>query len=93
MGVLVHVNCCVKLFYNLLYREDKMGVTTSFTCCSKEKEKDEDKEDIKPNNSPITYTYPTPYTVQTVQQPLYHESMSQMPMYVSASRAQTVVNQ
>lgn len=61
------------------------------TCCSKEK--DEDKEDIKPNNTPITYTYPTPYTVQTVQQPLYHESMSQLPMYVSASRAQTVVNQ
>ncbi len=68
-----------------------MGTTVSFVCCSKEK--DEDKEDIKPNNTPITYTYPTPYTVQTVQQPLYHESMSQVPMYVSASRAATVVNQ
>ena len=67
-----------------------MGGSLTFICCSKEK--DEDKEDIKPN-TPITYTYPTPYTVQNVQQPLYHESMSQMPMYVSASRGATVVNQ
>jgi len=65
-----------------------MGITTSFTCCSKEK--DENQEDIKPTDKPITYTCPTPYTVQTVHQPLYHESMSQLPVYVSASRTPTV---
>jgi hypothetical protein len=65
-----------------------MGIT--LTCCSKEK--DEHKEEIKTNDKPATYSYPVPFTVQTVpQQPLYSESISQHPTYVSPSRAPTVI--
>ena len=72
-----------------------MGGMT-FVCCSKEK--DDNKEEIKPNEEkpPVTsykYSYAyasTPYVIQPQQQPLYHESMSQVPMY-SVSRAPTVV--
>ena len=70
-----------------------MGI--SFTCCSKEK--DDNTTEIKPHEEkPVTaykYSYAyatTPYVVQ--QPPLYHESMSQAPMY-SVSRAPTVINQ
>ena len=70
-----------------------MGMT--LVCCSKEK--DDNTTEIKPHeeNPPVTsyryhYAYATtPYVVQ--QPPLYHESMSQAPMY-SVSRAPTVIN-
>ena len=70
-----------------------MGGMT-FVCCSKEK--DDNTTEIKPQEEkPVTsykYSYAyatTPYVVQ--QPPLYHESMSQAPMY-SVSRAPTVIN-
>ena len=72
-----------------------MGIT--FNCCSKEK--DDNTTEIKPpEEKPVTayryhYAYAiTPYVVQPQQQPLYHESMSQVPVY-SVSRAPTVINQ
>ena len=75
-----------------------MGGMT-FVCCSREK--DDNKEEIKPNEEkpPVTsykYSYAyatTPYVVQQpmAEGPLYHESMSQAPMY-SVSRAPTVIN-
>ena len=72
-----------------------MGMT--FVCCSKEK--DDKTTEIKPNEEkPVTsykYSYAcatTPYVVQQPMAggPLYHESMSQVPMY-SVSKAPTVV--
>ena len=72
-----------------------MGGSLTFICCSKEK--DDNTTEIKLNEKrPVTsyryhYAYATtPYVVQ--QPPLYHESMSQVPMY-SVSRAPTVINQ
>ena len=69
-----------------------MGMT--LICCSKEK--DDNTTEIKPQEEkPVasyrySYAYATtPYVVQ--QPPLYHESMSQAPMY-SVSRAPTVIN-
>ena len=71
-----------------------MGGMT-FVCCSKEK--DDNTTEIKPQEEkPVasykySYAYATtPYVVQ--QPPLYHESMSQVPMY-SVGRAPTVINQ
>ena len=74
-----------------------MGMT--FNCCSKEK--DDNTTEIKPQEEkPVasyrySYAYATtPYVVQQpmAEGPLYHESMSQAPMY-SVSRAPTVINQ
>ena len=69
-----------------------MGGMT-FVCCSKER--DDDITEIKPHEEkPVTsyknsYTYATtPYVVQ--QPPLYHDSMSQVPMY-NGNSAPTVV--
>ena len=70
-----------------------MGGMT-FVCCSKEK--DDNTTEIKPQEEkpPVTsYRYSYAYgVVQPQQQPLYHESMSQPPVY-SVSRAPTVINQ
>ena len=70
---------------------------TTFVCCSKER--DDNTTEIKHHEeTPVTaskYSYAyttTPYVVQPQQQPLYHESMPQAPMY-SVSRAPTVINQ
>ena len=67
-------------------------------CCSKER--DDNTTEIKPHEEkPVTaykYSYAyttTPYVVQPQQQPLYHESMSQAPIYLGVSRTPTVINQ
>ena len=68
-----------------------MGGTLQLVCCSKEK--DDIQDDITPTNKPIVYKCLTPYTQPTTQQPLYDESLSQIPLFYSASRAPTLINQ
>ena len=73
-----------------------MGGSLTFICCSKEK--DNNATQIRETHEEKTvtayryyYAYATtPYVVQ--QPPLYHESMSQAPVY-SVSKAPTVINQ
>ena len=67
-----------------------MGGTLQLVCCSKEK--DDIQDDIK-IEKPIVYKCLTPYTQPTTQQPLYDDSLSQMPLFYSASRAPTITNQ
>ena len=65
-----------------------MGGSLTFICCSKEK--DDNTTEIKPQEeNPVTsykYSYAyasTPYVIQPQQQPLYHESMSQVPTVIN----------
>ena len=62
-------------------------------CCSKEKP-DDIQDDIKIEKPIADKCLPYTTQQQTIQQqPLYRDSMSQMPLYYSASRAPTLINQ